>query len=152
MLEARPLLWDIAGTRSLLGLHLLERLTRCYMDGIILGIGLPAVDDAIAIERIKLAEIAAPPGLMGSNEGGARAAKEIENDMTTLRDIFDGISDHRYGLDRGMKGQVLVPAAAKGVHALVGPNIGAVTPMLAKLKAVDVRGSPFLEGKDQLML
>lgn len=37
--------------------------------GLIPGIGLPAPDDPVAIDRIELTEIGAPAGLVGGNQG-----------------------------------------------------------------------------------
>ena len=41
------------------------------MDCIILGVNLPAADDAVAVEWMQLAEKPTPPSLVCSNKGGA---------------------------------------------------------------------------------
>jgi len=118
---------------------------------IVLGVDLPPPDDPVAVKRIKFAQKAPPSGLVGGNQCGARTTKQVQNNGIAAGDVLDGIGDHRHGLHRGMQCYLFIVGRTKGVHALVGPDIGPVPAMLAQLEAVDVRPGPLLEGKDQLV-
>src|SRR5205823_2916371 len=58
------------------------------LNGVVLGVGLPALDDAVAIGRIEFANESGPAGLMGGNQGRTAPGDETQN---------DGIA-HRYVL------------------------------------------------------
>jgi hypothetical protein len=100
---------------------------------------LPAPDDAVAIDGVELAEIAAAPSLVGCDQRRAAAAEEIENDRSSLRDVLDGVRDHRHGLHGRVERKLVHAAGAKAVHPTVLPNVGAIAPVLAELEGIDVR-------------
>ena len=60
--------------------------------------------------------------------------------------------DQRHRLDRGMHRQITAAASRDAADPRIVPDIGPVSPGLAKTEAVDVRRIAVLEHKDQLML
>src|SRR5438105_13218760 len=79
---------------TMVAFSLAKCLTSCEQDSIIVRIVLPSSDNAIDINGIELDKVAAPPCLVGGNQGRAAAAESIENDAAAFRHILDGIGNH----------------------------------------------------------
>ena len=118
--------------------------------GVVLGIGLPSPDDAVAVDRIEFAEICTSAGLVGRNEGGAGAAKHIKDGFAAARTIADGVGHQRDRLDRWMHCKLFCPLAADRRDARMIPDIGAVSPGIAQTERIGVLASTVLENEDQL--
>src|SRR5664279_6535529 len=65
---------------------------RCQ-DGVILGVSLPATNDAVDVYRIKLDEIAPPAGLVGGDQRRSAAPERIKDDAIATGDILDRVGD-----------------------------------------------------------
>src|SRR5208282_2871704 len=113
-----------------------------------------APDDDVDIERIEFEPKTTPPGAFGGHQGRAAAKKRIEDDVAPIRAVEQGVGDHRHRFDGRMEGGEFsfFASAAEAGSAGVGPDIGAVPAMPAKLDIVDVRPGSVLEDQDQLML
>src|SRR5271154_3132574 len=84
--------------------------------------------------------------------GRAAAAKGIENDIAALRNIENRVADHGEGFDGRMKVKTAcAPAARKGIHARIVPDVRSVTPVLAKLDVVDPRCVAFAKHEHQFV-
>lgn len=116
-----------------------------------MGEDLIAGKDAIAVDRIDLAQPRSSPRLLCSDQGGAGTAEEVEHDVIASRDILDGIRDHLHRLDRRMQLQLVHPSRLQRVDPTILPDIGPVATMLAQFERIDVRCGPFLPGKDQFV-
>src|SRR5579863_3135008 len=68
--------------------------------GAVLSEELPALENAVAIDGIELAQARSAAGLVRRDESRARTSKEIENDAATARDVLDRVHDHRDRLHR----------------------------------------------------
>src|SRR4051812_39814954 len=65
--------------------------------------------------------------------------------------VLDGIGHQRHRLYGRVHRQLLVATSPERVHPGVVPHVGAVPPMLAKLKVVGVRRGTVLPDVNQLM-
>ena len=84
--------------------------TADHLNGIILCECLPAADDALAIDGIEFTQVCASASLVSRNQRRPAAAKWIQYNGATFRDILDGIGNHLHRFDRGMQRQFLKPA------------------------------------------
>ena len=109
-------------------------------------------DDRVDVVRINLDAVSTSPGLFGSDQRGAAAGEGVQNDPAAVRAIEDGVGDERDRFDRRMHGKLGVPLLAEGVHAGIGPDIGAVASEAAQFDIVDVAGSAVFEHEDQFVL
>ena len=107
--------------------------------------------DAVAINRIKLAKSGPPAGLLRRDQGRTGPAKHIEHDIAPARDVTDGVRNHLHRLHRRMERKLLHPARPQGVDTAVLPHIRAIAAMLPKFEGIDVWRRPVLEDKNQLM-
>ena len=75
------------------------------MVGVVAGIGLPAPNDGVDIERVEFEAATTPAGALRGDERGATAEKSIEHEIAPARTVENGVGDKRNRLDCGMQGQ-----------------------------------------------
>src|SRR5215831_6806381 len=113
---------------------------------------LPAPNGGVDIERVNLDAIRSPAYAFSSKQCGTGSHKGVEHDVVAPRGVLDCIGNQRDGLDRGMDGKIVQPALAEGVHARIGPHIGAVSAVPTELDVVQVSCITVLVNEDQFML
>src|SRR4051794_24812879 len=101
---------------------------------VVLRVDLPPAENAIAVDRIDLAEIPAATRLMRRDQSRSATTKQIEHDRATSRHIFDNVGDHLHRFHSRMKCQITRATRPKAIRALVKPNIGSITSVLSKLE------------------
>src|SRR4051812_10463569 len=120
--------------------HLGKGQTRFGMSGGLAGPSFPALHADIDVARIKLDRVAAPSNLRRRYDGRAGARERVKHDITTVRDISDGIRHQSDRLRCGMEVQLL----PHGDCTRVVPDIRAIATELAELHIVDARGARLL--------
>src|SRR5258708_30859720 len=113
-----------------LGLDFAKALPGSLQNGLQAAHRTQAANGDIAVGRIYLNAVAPAPGLFRRDQSRARADKGVEHNALAMRAIPEGIRHHRHGFYGGMQGQIST-AAAKAVHARIGPDISAVSPVFA---------------------
>src|SRR5690606_9611207 len=86
----------------------------------------PSLDGDIDIGRINLDTAEAAPCPFSRYQCGARAQKDIEDEIAMTGHIPDGIRHHPRRLDGGMQRKILATTAAEGVDRRIIPDIGPV--------------------------
>ena len=121
------------------------------MDGIGAGEHLETSDCRIDISRVDFDQPGTATRLLGSDQGSAAAAKDVEHDRIPACDIFDGIGDQRDRFDGRVHGEFGVPTSLKAISAGVAPNIGAVAAVLSQFDVIVMRAVAHLKDGDHFM-
>src|SRR6266851_3809212 len=136
-----------------LGFELAEASAACTVACALAGVGLPATDDSVDIERVELEPVAAPAGAFGRDYGGAAAEKAVKYDIAARRRVHDRIRHQCSGFDGGMQCKQIAflsgPRERAGARVL--PHICPVAPELAKLDVVSMRGAAVFEDEYEFM-
>ena len=77
------------------------------------GVGLPALDDRVAIGGVVFEEAGRPPAGLGGNQRRAGAAEEIEDSLAAPGAVADRIGDQRHRLDRRVHGKLFLRLAPR---------------------------------------
>ena len=112
----------------------------------------PAVNGDIDIGRIDIEAAEPTAAAFRRDQRGARAEKDVENQLASPGHVLNGVGDQRRRLHRGVQRQVLAPAAGHGVHRRIVPDVGSVAPVAAKLDGVEVRRFADPVDEDELVL
>ena len=116
------------------------------------GIGLPAPDNYIDIERIDLDESSSALCLLGSDKRAARSTKRIKNEITSYGRILDDIGHERHGLDRRVHGQQFIAMLPEAINTAVVPHVGPVSAVDTEVDVVDVGRETAFKHENELVL
>ena len=89
---------------------------------------------------------------LGGDQRCARAEEDIEDEISSFRDVLKRIRNQRSGLDRRVQSQIFRPTANERVHRGVVPDIGAVAAMLSEVDHVEMRRRANAVDEDQFVL
>jgi hypothetical protein len=62
---------------------------------VVFGEDFPTTENAVAIDGIEFAKPSPTPRLVGGDQRRAGASEEIKNDAAAVRNILNGVGDHR---------------------------------------------------------
>ena len=110
------------------------------------GVGLPAPDDGVDIERIEFEAATASAGALRGYERGAAAKKRIEHKIAPASAVENRIGHERNGFDRWTQGKqiaflALPPEAA---DARIGPTLVRLRPWRPSWTLLRCDALPFL--------
>jgi hypothetical protein len=97
-----------------------------------------AADDDVAVARVQFDQTSLSLCLFGRNGRGSATREAVDDDVSPLADILDGVCHQDCRLDCWMHIEFFVAAALEGVGAGIGPDICSISATFTQPEIVDV--------------